>query len=59
VVELVGARNIIAKTLGRGNPFNTVRATLNGLSQLRDPHEVMHLRRMVREEEIQPQVQVG
>jgi small subunit ribosomal protein S5 len=47
VVELVGAHNIIAKTLGRGNPFNTVRATLNGLSQLRDPLEVMHLRRAV------------
>jgi len=26
VVELVGAHNIISKTLGRGNPFNTVRA---------------------------------
>lgn len=45
VVELVGAHNIIAKTLGRGNPFNTVRATLNGLQQLRDPQEVMRLRR--------------
>jgi small subunit ribosomal protein S5 len=45
VVELAGAHNIIAKTLGRGNPFNTVRATLNGLQQLRDPQEVMRLRR--------------
>ncbi len=44
VVELVGARNVIAKTLGRGNPFNTVRATLNGLCQLRDPKEVTRLR---------------
>lgn len=58
VVELVGAHNIIAKTLGRGNPFNTVRATLNGLSQLRDPHEVMHLRRMVGGEALS-QAQVG
>ncbi len=47
VVELVGAHNIIAKTLGRGNPFNTVRATIQGLQQLRDPQEVMHLRRSV------------
>jgi small subunit ribosomal protein S5 len=59
VVELVGAHNIIAKTLGRGNPFNTVRATLNGLSQLRDPHEVLHLRRAPAGDGVQSQVQVG
>ena len=45
VVELVGAHNIIAKTLGRGNPFNTVRATLDGLTQLRNPEDVLQLRR--------------
>ena len=45
VVELAGAHNIIAKTLGRGNPFNTVRATLDGLLQLRDPEEVARIRR--------------
>lgn len=45
VVELVGAHNVIAKTLGRGNPFNTVRATLDGLTQLRNPDEVLRLRR--------------
>ena len=45
VVELVGAHNIISKTLGRGNPFNTVRATLNGLCQLKNPEQVMQLRR--------------
>ncbi|MBM4124569.1 MAG: 30S ribosomal protein S5, partial [Nitrospira sp.] len=44
VVELAGAHNIIAKTLGRGNPFNTVRATLDGLCQLRNPEEVTRLR---------------
>ena len=45
VVELAGAHNIIAKTLGRGNPFNAVRATLHGLQQLCDPQEMMRLRR--------------
>jgi len=45
VVELAGAHNIIAKTLGRGNPFNTVRATLDGLCQLRDPDEQARIRR--------------
>ncbi|MEE8493707.1 MAG: 30S ribosomal protein S5 [Nitrospirales bacterium] len=44
VVELVGIQNIITKTLGRGNPFNTVRATLDGLLQLRDPEEVARIR---------------
>ena len=38
VVELVGAHNIISKTLGRGNPFNTVRATLDGLTIRKDAY---------------------
>lgn len=45
IVELAGVRNIIAKTLGRGNPFNAVRAALNGLTQLRNPDEVFRIRR--------------
>lgn len=45
VVELVGAHNVIAKTLGRGNPFNAVRATLNGLTQLRNIEDVLRYRR--------------
>lgn len=47
VVELVGVHNVIAKTLGRGNPFNTVRATLAGLAQLRNPQDVLRIRRGV------------
>jgi small subunit ribosomal protein S5 len=45
IVELAGVHNIIAKTLGRGNPFNAVRAALNGLTQLRNPDEVFRIRR--------------
>jgi len=45
VVELVGAHNVIAKTLGRGNPFNAVRATLDGLTQLRNLEDVLRFRR--------------
>lgn len=45
VVELAGAHNIIAKMLGRGNPFNTVKATLDGLLQLKGPEEVARIRR--------------
>jgi len=44
ILEVLGAHNIIAKTLGRGNPFNVVRATLQGLSQLQDPKEVRRIR---------------
>jgi small subunit ribosomal protein S5 len=45
VIELAGIHNIVAKTLGRGNPFNVVQATLEGLHQLRDPEEVLRIRR--------------
>lgn len=45
VVELVGAHNVITKTLGRGNPFNAVRAALDGLCRLRDPEEVARIRK--------------
>ena len=45
LLEVAGAQNIVAKTLGRGNPFNAVRATIQGLRQLRDPYEVREMRR--------------
>ena len=45
VIELSGIHNIVAKTLGRGNPFNVVHATLDGLNQLRDPEEVLRVRK--------------
>src|SRR5437588_740290 len=44
VIELAGIHNIVAKTLGRGNPFNVVQATLAGLNQLRDPGDVLRIR---------------
>ena len=44
LLEVAGAQNIIAKTLGRGNPFNAVRATLEALNQLRDPDETKRIR---------------
>jgi len=47
VIELSGIHNIVAKTLGRGNPFNVVHATLDGLNQLRDPEEVLRVRKSV------------
>lgn len=50
LLEVAGAQNISAKILGRGNPFNAVRATLNGLKQLRDPDEVRRVRHQISEE---------
>ena len=47
VIELAGIHNIVAKTLGRGNPFNVVQATLDGLNQLRDPDEVLRIRKSI------------
>ena len=46
VLEVLGVHNIIAKTLGRGNPFNVVQATLEGLSQLKDPQVVRQTRQV-------------
>ena len=44
VLELVGVRNILTKSLGSSNPNNMVRATLTGLSQLKDANKVAELR---------------
>lgn len=46
ILEVMGAHNIVAKTLGRGNPINVVRATLAGLSQLKDSEEVRRMRQL-------------
>lgn len=40
VFEAVGVHNILAKCIGSSNPYNVVRATLNGLQSLNSPAEV-------------------
>ena len=45
LLEVAGVQNIVAKTLGRGNPFNAVRAAIEGLKQLRDPQQVREMRK--------------
>src|SRR3989339_1286405 len=40
VFEAVGVRNILAKCIGSSNPYNVVRATLNGLKALNSPSEI-------------------
>jgi len=44
VVDLVGIRNILTKSLGSGNPINVVRATMAGLESLRVPEQARQLR---------------
>ncbi len=49
LMEVAGIRNIVAKSLGSRNPFNTVRATFDGLMKLKDRASV--LRRSSKSEE--------
>jgi small subunit ribosomal protein S5 len=44
VLEVSGIQDIVAKSLGNHNPFNTVQATINGLVSLKDPELVVKLR---------------
>lgn len=44
VLELAGLKDVKAKSLGSNNPRNMVRATLNGLSELRSKDKIAKLR---------------
>lgn len=37
VFEVVGVHNVLAKCIGTNNPINVVRATIQGLTNIRDP----------------------
>ncbi|MCK5511668.1 MAG: 30S ribosomal protein S5 [Thermodesulfovibrionia bacterium] len=40
LMEVAGINNIVAKSLGTHNPYNTIRATLDGFSKLKDAKSV-------------------
>src|SRR3712207_4058170 len=44
VLELAGIRDVLSKSIGTQNPINLVKATMNGLENLRRPDEVARLR---------------
>lgn len=44
VMQAAGVHDVRTKVLGSGNPHNVVRATFDGLQNMRDPLEVARLR---------------
>jgi small subunit ribosomal protein S5 len=44
VLELAGIRDVLSKSIGTQNPINLVKATMDGLHNLRRPEQVAELR---------------
>ena len=40
IFEVMGVTNVLAKCLGSTNPYNVVRATLNGLASMNTPAQI-------------------
>ena len=54
VFEVMGVTNVLAKCFGSTNPYNVVRATLNGLKSMSTPAEIAARRGKKVEEVITP-----
>ena len=50
VMQAAGVSNILTKSIGTSNPHNVIKATFDGLQNLRDPKEVARLREKTLEE---------
>jgi small subunit ribosomal protein S5 len=44
VMESAGIRDVVTKSLGSANPHNVIKATFQGLLQLRTPEQVAKIR---------------
>ncbi len=44
VFECAGVRNVLAKSYGSRNPINLVRATINGLNNIKSPQSIARKR---------------
>ena len=44
VMEVLGVQDVVGKSLGSSNPYNMVRATINGLANMQTPSQVANKR---------------
>ncbi len=44
IMELAGVKDILTKSIGSNNPLSVARATLNGLTTMKDPKQVSSIR---------------
>jgi len=45
ILEVLGIKDVLTKSLGTNNPFNVVNATIAGLKNLRSKDEIMNMRK--------------
>jgi small subunit ribosomal protein S5 len=50
IMQLVGVRDVVTKSIGTSNPHNVVRATFEGLRDLKDPKNITRIRKQNIEE---------
>jgi small subunit ribosomal protein S5 len=50
VVESAGIKNVLTKIIGSSNPHNVIKATMAGLTDLRNPEEILRDRGLSKEE---------